>query len=209
MPNNGAVAITPSASSQAIAVGYHNGSGTVAGVTVPAANVLTGTTIAGTAGTMPNRGTVNYTPSTVNQTVLGGNHSGSGVVFGDANLTAPNILIGSVIYGITGTGGVRYASGTVTSSAGNLSFTMDNGSSASNPHVTVSGLSFTPSVIQLFQSFGPTGTVYSNTLIASSSKIACHNTLFRLDGANAYVNGTGFRLPIIYASQSVTWRAFE
>lgn len=53
MVNRGAVAITPGPSAQAIPAGFHNGSGSVAGVAVPAANVLAGTTIAGTAGTMP------------------------------------------------------------------------------------------------------------------------------------------------------------
>lgn len=102
MPNNGAVAITPNASSQTIAAGYHNGSGTVAGVTVPAANVLTGTTIAGTAGTMPNQGAKTFTPSTGNQAIPAGYHNGSGIVQGDPNLISGNIKSGVSIFGISG-----------------------------------------------------------------------------------------------------------
>lgn len=52
MPNRGAVTITPSATAQTIAAGYHNGSGKVSAVTFDDSKVLTGTTIAGTAGTL-------------------------------------------------------------------------------------------------------------------------------------------------------------
>lgn len=102
MANNGALNYTPTASNQTVPAGFTTG-GTVSGVTVPAANVLVGTTIAGTAGTMPDRGTVNYTPSTVNQTVSSGKHSGSGVVYGDANLVAGNIAKNVTIFGVVGT----------------------------------------------------------------------------------------------------------
>lgn len=102
MPNRGAVTITPSVSNQAIPAGYHNGSGVVSGVSVPAANVLTGTTIAGTAGTMPNRGAVAITPGTTNQTIAAGYHNGSGYVAGDPDLIAANIRKGTNIFGVVG-----------------------------------------------------------------------------------------------------------
>lgn len=52
MPNNGAVAITPGATAQAIPAGYHDGSGTVAGdVNLAAGNIRTGTSIFGIVGT--------------------------------------------------------------------------------------------------------------------------------------------------------------
>lgn len=53
MRNNGAVDITPAAFVHRIEEGYHNGLGGVKAVTVPADKVLAGTTIAGTAGTVP------------------------------------------------------------------------------------------------------------------------------------------------------------
>jgi len=63
MPNEGAVTLTPSGTGAVvIPAGYHNGSGTVAKVNVPAANVLTGTTIASVAGTMPNQGSPTLQP---------------------------------------------------------------------------------------------------------------------------------------------------
>ncbi|AZV57918.1 hypothetical protein [Clostridium sp. AWRP] len=52
MPNNGAINITPSGSAHTIPAGYTSG-GSVSAVSVPVANVLSGTTIAGQVGTMP------------------------------------------------------------------------------------------------------------------------------------------------------------
>lgn len=77
MPNNGAITITPSGSTQAIPAGYHNGSGQVSAVVVPVANVLTGTTIAGVAGTMPNQGSPTLNPG---QSISAGYYSGGSVL---------------------------------------------------------------------------------------------------------------------------------
>lgn len=54
-------------------------------------------------GTMPNRGTINITPSTSNQTIPSGYHSGAGVVYGDPDLIASNIRSGKNIFGVAGT----------------------------------------------------------------------------------------------------------
>lgn len=102
MPNEGAVTITPGSTAQAIPAGYHNGSGTVPAVVVPAANVLTGTTIAGTAGAMPNRGAVTITPSNVAQAIPAGYHNGSGTVPA-VSVPAGNVLTGTTIAGTAGT----------------------------------------------------------------------------------------------------------
>jgi hypothetical protein len=103
MPNRGAVIITPSAIDQAVLDGYHNGAGKVNAVTFDTFKVLTGTTIAGTAGTMPNNGAYNITPGPGNVTIPVGYHSGAGVVYGDADLVAGNIKSGVNIFGVTGT----------------------------------------------------------------------------------------------------------
>ena len=51
MPNNGAATITPGTTAQAIAAGYHNGSGTVSGdANLVTGNIKAGTTIFGVAG---------------------------------------------------------------------------------------------------------------------------------------------------------------
>ena len=53
-------------------------------------------------GTMPNRGTVNFTPSTATQVISQGYHSGSGSVAGSANLVPSNIKLGVNIFGVNG-----------------------------------------------------------------------------------------------------------
>ncbi|MDQ7094230.1 hypothetical protein REC12_11580 [Desulfosporosinus sp. PR] len=102
MANNGAVTLTPGPSNVAIPAGYHNGSGIVSAVSVPAGNVLSGTTIAGTSGAMANNGAVVMTPGTANQAIATGYHNGSGYVKGDANLVTGNIKAGASIFGVAG-----------------------------------------------------------------------------------------------------------
>ena len=70
-------------------------------------DVMVGTTI-GTEdglvdGSIIDRGTVNYTPSTVNQAVLGGKVSGLGMVYGSANLASKNIKKGINLFDTLGT----------------------------------------------------------------------------------------------------------
>jgi hypothetical protein len=103
MPNQGAATLTPSGTGAVpIPAGYHNGSGTVSQVSVPAANVKTGTTIAGVAGTMPDRGATNLTPSgTGTVAIPAGYHNGSGVV-AQVSVPAGNVLTGTTIAGVAG-----------------------------------------------------------------------------------------------------------
>ncbi|PRR85946.1 hypothetical protein [Clostridium luticellarii] len=103
MPNKGAITITPSGSAQTIPSGYHNGQGKVSAVTVPVANVLSGTTIAGQAGTMPNKGAVTIMPGTADKAIEKGYHNGSGKVKGEPNLTSDNIKEGVSEFGVVGT----------------------------------------------------------------------------------------------------------
>ncbi len=106
MPNKvgSSTVITPSGSDQTIPQGYYGGAagdGKVAAVIVPVANVLSGTTIAGQAGTMPNRGAPAFTPGTTDQGIPAGYYSG-GVIKGDADLIESNIRQGIDIFGKVG-----------------------------------------------------------------------------------------------------------
>jgi hypothetical protein len=132
MPNRGAVVITPSATDQAIAAGYHNGTGKVVGDAdlvagnikngvdlfgvvgtsiqasgnAAAGEVLNGRTFSnasgGATGTMPNNGAVVIMPAATPQAIPAGYHNGTGSVVGDTDLAAANIKTGVSIFGVAG-----------------------------------------------------------------------------------------------------------
>jgi hypothetical protein len=112
MPDNGAVVLTPSAlANVAVPNGRHNGS-VVAQVAVNTAALLTGHSVAGANGTMPNHGAPTWTPTTYNQ-VLPAGHFDGGTVLGDTNLKAENIAEGVPLFGVVGNLiGRKSASGT-------------------------------------------------------------------------------------------------
>lgn len=110
MVNNGAVVITPSNVQQTIPAGFHTGAGNVPAVVVPAASVKTGTTIAGTAGTMPviSADTVGGAVASMNGRVYvrptaaywnGTNYA----YYDDPNFTTANIKAGKSAFGLAGT----------------------------------------------------------------------------------------------------------
>jgi len=74
--------------------------------TAAAADILSGKIAfvdgAQRTGTMTNRGAYNITPGASNIAIPAGYHSGSGVVYGDADLVAGNIKSGVNIFGVAG-----------------------------------------------------------------------------------------------------------
>jgi hypothetical protein len=79
---------------------------TVNAGTAVSADVLAGKTFSsgtglGQAGTMPNNGAVNITPSTTTQAIAAGYHNGAGTVAGDADLIAGNIKSSVNLFGVT------------------------------------------------------------------------------------------------------------
>ena len=62
---------------------------------VPVDKVLAGITIAGQTGTMVNKGAVTIVPGKDNKSIPAGYHNGSGVVSGDPDLIASNIVSGN------------------------------------------------------------------------------------------------------------------
>ncbi|RAR39686.1 hypothetical protein DP091_29765 [Paenibacillus sp. MDMC362] len=105
IPDRGAGGIvTPGATDQTKAAGRYTTAITIKGVPVPADKVLTGTTIAGTAGTMANRGAGGLIiPGTTNITKQAGYYSSDIIIRGEPNKIPANIKQGISIDGVTGT----------------------------------------------------------------------------------------------------------
>ena len=199
----------------------------------------TATTDAGEiVGTIPIKGAATITPGTTNQVIAAGQYlSGPQTILGDPNLIPANIISGKSIFGVAGSvqPGKKFATGTIAGSASSLSFLTPGETSINMIYVTVSGLTFLPSVIMLvytnetynhfrtaiYSKYGfglCEGSAYYDTgKIIVTDKSGGHSDpspwprVFKLAG-NAYVNATGFRLPIssmVLMGNNVTWYAWE
>lgn len=157
-----------------------------------AANVKVGTTINGVAGTFTN----------------------------DANAVNIDIASSKTAYvngiKITGTSNKKgYATGTISSSGSTLPFMNGDSVIIDKYPVTVSGLSFTPSVICINSPSGQIdGTTCNKTGMDfryPNAKIQNLQTSgsFALDGIYAYENFGGFRMPVNFSNTSYTWSAWE
>jgi hypothetical protein len=127
MPDRGAVTYTPTTASQAIAAGYHNGSGVVSGdADLSEGNIKAGTEIFTVTGTFPNDGTAatgdvktgstfytnsaakltgtgTTTLSSANDTVSAGYYEATTLSAVDADLAPENIRKDVAIFGTVGT----------------------------------------------------------------------------------------------------------
>lgn len=96
----------------------------------PGASLVNGTTVGGNTayhtGNLADRGAVNFTPSTNNQTIPEGYHNGNGTVEGDADLAGGNIKNGVSIFGVTGSLDTNYTT-TVTDGTGTTIDTFSQG----------------------------------------------------------------------------------
>lgn len=127
IPDRGAGGtVTPGATDQTKAAGRYTTAITIKGVPVPPANVLVGTTIAGTPGQMPNRSAENHHMPGLEATVWAGDRffirPPGGFYTGESwvtalvpGLTAANLRAGVNVAGLIGTlqEGVQYAMGNI------------------------------------------------------------------------------------------------
>lgn len=143
----------------------------------------------------------------------------------DATAAAADITNGKTAYvneqKVTGTSPRNYASGSVTSSSSVSSFDYANGSgSISMDSVTVSGLTFKPAIIVL-ESSNQYMSVYeaqTDGIYAETAKIYQYTggnntgisvTNLRANTNSAYVNASGFKLPVLGGGLPYTWSAWS
>lgn len=225
MLNKGSVTLTPSGTGTVtIPQGYHDGTGKVSQVAVTAAHVLTGDTVAGVAGTMPNNGPLGtITPSTSAHAIPTGYTLG-GTVEGDPALIPSNILSGVSIFGVAGSVTPKLtASGTTTSTSTTKTFKSGTTNvSNTSPYITVTGLSFKPSIVLVIDAIDGYFTVLSPnafdngpdqimfaSMQNSNGAISTGGSGFQLDGTSAYANSGTFQLPVWAPSKSYNWYAFS
>ena len=190
------------------------------------ADILSGktaTTDAGEiTGTIPSKSAQTYTAGTTDQTIAAGQHlSGIQTIKGDANLLASNILSGKSIFGVAGSVTPKYyATGTVHTSAYKTSYVKYDNSSVDMYTVTVSGLTFLPSLILMTCKTGyatdleTAGYSINNLLLPSfgeanlfSARVG--STIYlKVDGTNLYVTSSGFKLATQFGVADFTWYAF-
>ena len=233
MPDRGNMSFTPGPTAQTIPAGKHGGSGQVAAVVVPAANVLTGTTIAGTAGTMPNRaGDTAALASSVAGTTLklrasNGYRNGTSdnVTITDPNFIAANIRNGVPLLGLIGSlvEGKKWATGTAKDDGTAKSFEYAVSTSyLSGYSLIVSGLSFKPSLVLAFKVSPQQGLILYSEMddgfYPKTSKYVNYtggavNTSisnFKGDKSPAEVTFGGFKLPAFASPLSTfNWLAIE
>ncbi|MCQ4363022.1 hypothetical protein KQR54_18155 [Mycobacterium gordonae] len=189
-----------------------------------AADVLIGHTIGTDAGlvngTMPDRaGDTAALASSVSGTTLklrasNGYRDGvdDNVTITDADFIAANILSGKDIFGLVGTleQGRKVATG-FTATDSQYNFIADGGSTTSRYALTITGLSFQPRALILFNvggGFSGGGSTDPTFPKKSGFNIFWSGFEFRIDGSLTYFSGSGFRVPAP-TTGSYYWIAYE
>jgi hypothetical protein len=168
-------------------------------------SVIGGSSVAGTlVASTPGDGTIRVMPP------IGYYDGSTGVIYiYNADYIPANILTGKSPFGLAGTA-KRVASGTASAVAASNFALADGSNYVYLSSIAVSGLNFTPSKIILHRNdvgdnyeyttiYRKDGRYYSNialTSINSPGQTNASNLTFKADVAPAYVNSTGFNLPV-------------
>jgi hypothetical protein len=164
MPNNGAVTLTPGTSDQAIAAGYHNGSGKCAGdANLISGNIKSGATIFGVSG---NSNVVN----------TGGATAGAGdMLSGKTAYANGSLLTGTVPAG-----------GNVTGSNGSLSMTIPDALYSGSKTATAADSNLAPGNIRSGTAiFGVSGSVIQASGNAGAGDVLTGKTFSNASGAGS------------------------
>ncbi|WP_239613957.1 hypothetical protein [Cohnella mopanensis] len=217
--------VVPGASDIVKPAGIYDTAITVKGVPVDPSKVLAGTTIAGTAGTMPlgvtapigvraQKNYVIYKPKR-------GYYDEQQEIFSyDGNFIAENIPEDIIMYGLQGAlkRGKKFASGVVTTGSSSSNFTVDeSGGTFSAYPFTVNSLAFEPKTIAIYYQLSSTQSSPA-CLISAEAPVSAsgfktglyrqvsYYNVFRLSG-NAWINASGFTLPVGHSNTSYFWYA--
>lgn len=203
-----------------------NAKGTAAAADVPATKTFSNDTQIGIAGTATDRrgSALVLTPGAADIVIPAGLYGGvvaDGKILGDPDLIAANIPIGVTIFGIAGANNrKRWATGSVTVAEGGslptYSVVDESGTTLTRRCLTISGLTFTPTIIIFYF----TTTTYSTHFLVYNPNIKNASYVFyydssdgyriRLDGTNTYVISGGFRLSCyLFGGSDITWIAAE
>ena len=128
----------------------------------------------------------------------------------DLDFVAGNIVNGKDIFGITGTFDGYYASGSVAGSSSGLSFTLESGGSQSSTYINVTGLSFTPKIIVVWESNTELLSTYTDVAfnLNGNGRIYTSGGTFNI-GGNATVTSSSFQIPCDGgASSTLYWKAW-
>lgn len=166
---------------------------------------------------IPTQAAQTITPGTTNKTIPSGRYlTGAQTIKGDANLIPANILSGKSIFGVVGNviPGMQFVSGVATSSADYGYFSHYSGA-GSNSWWTleVSGLPFKPRMIIAHctsEEMAPkTLYVQNDTRPGYLTILVRGSTGVHTSGSSgAYVDETGFLLPVSRSNTEFVWYAF-
>ncbi|MDF2984723.1 MAG: hypothetical protein K0R50_233 [Eubacterium sp.] len=182
-------------------------------------------TIANYANTMQSAEIVETNPITAGGLIMlhpkpGYYNTAGNISAYDPNFIPANIVSGKSIFGLPGTNtNKRWANGQVTTSSSQLSFIREDGTPLPRYYISLTGLSFVPRliIVQYVQNKAITTTYYSDGFTLNSKIKVCIGLytltqtledLYRLDGISAFVNTSGFVLPV-HVYGDLKWEAYE
>lgn len=203
---------------QGVTIGGVSGTSIQASGNAGAAQVLTGYSASNSSGgfngSIPVQTSSQITPSTTQQNLPAGYYDGSHepYVSAEPNLVAGNILSGVGIFGVVGNVQRRAMASGTTTSGGNASITCTDSSGSSYPYnpLTVSGLSFIPTLILVRDHSHMTADgVLSKIMWGTAYPYNLGGTYIEVDGTNCYVQNGGFQVPVNFAGSIQYWEAYE
>lgn len=159
-------------------------------------------------GSMPNIGALNYTPRASDQPIAAGYHNGGGIVAGDSDLVAGNIVAGVNIFGVTGNAPLAIGNARSAQVLETYTFSSAHGSGLTGSMPNRGAINITPSTRTQYISAGyhnGSGRVAGDADLVPGN-IASGRTIFGVAGSGIFATGSAtdadVRSGITYSSAS-------